>query len=739
MPEQQVRIQYLIQGVVQGVGFRPTVTRLVSQTALTGTIANTSAGVTLELQGSVQETTAFIKRLQQELPPLASISHIDSKQINLVATEQDFRIIASDQAASSTSALLPPDVALCEDCRTEYFDPTNRRYRYPFITCTNCGPRLSITTAIPYDRPNTTMAQFPLCPACVAEYHDPTDRRFHAQPISCWECGPQLNFYRPESGAAQAQLTGLAALTAARQLLAQDGILAVKGIGGFHLMCKATGPAASLLRQRKHRPDKPLAIMVPDLDTAKQLVAVDAQAAQLLTSPAHPIVLLPKLAGAPLADSIAPGLNELGIMLPYAPIHLALVTAPVVATSANVSGEPIITDFATQGHLLAGLVDGVLDHNRAIAQPVEDSVMRPGLPLRRSRGYAPLPVPVPSGNGKTVISFGGELKNTVGLASGELAHLSGHLGDQQSLAARKAADLVLEQLIHLQQATPELVVCDLHPDYGTTKAAQAYAAAHDLPLLQVQHHVAHALSLMAEQNIPAGTPIFALDGTGYGEDGTIWGGELLQVSAEGYTRAWHLPQFPLLGGDKAVQQPWRATAGVNQAFGLNLPLPDEPLAAAVTAQLQLGKGATLTSSCGRLCDAAASVITGITTQSFEAQAVMQMEAQAHQLPAKEQAELARQASLPATITDLLANVGDLQQPAARRAWIFYDQLAHFLVAQIPGQAVGLTGGSAQSVLLKQRFEYWCQQYHISVFSHQLVPPNDGGLALGQLVAGRWWG
>jgi hydrogenase maturation protein HypF len=547
-----VRVRLDITGVVQGVGFRPAVARIAVEHRLAGWVYNDAGSVHCELEGPASDVEAAVSALRGGPPPMARIDTLAITEMSATGAT-GFQIIES-RAGDDGRTLVPPDIAVCGDCLREMRNPADRRYRHPFITCTNCGPRYTVITDLPYDRPATTMAGFPMCDACAAEYRDPTDRRYHAQTIACRDCGPALS--RPVAQAAAE--------------LREGKILAIKGIGGFHLACRADDEAVvSLLRTRKNRPAKPFAVMVADLDAAREIAEIDQAAAAALTSPSAPIVLVPRKPGA-VTDAVAPGLADLGVMLAYSPLHHLLFDAmsesegrvPLVMTSANQGGSPIVYRDEDLGWI-DGLADGVLTHNRPIHVPCEDSVVTIDdeggeLPLRRSRGYAPLPVRVAVQADEVIMATGGDLKTTFALMGPDgQAHMSAHLGDMADPRTQVCFENALEHLAFMTDRRPAVIACDMHPRYATTGWARRYAAGR--PVIPIQHHHAHAVSLLADRQ-RLGTPVLAVtyDGTGYGTDGTIWGGELLLITdpAE-FTRVGHLAPFALPGGDGAVREPAR--------------------------------------------------------------------------------------------------------------------------------------------------------------------------------------
>jgi hydrogenase maturation protein HypF len=760
------RRRFEVSGVVQGVGFRPFVYVTASSLALTGTVANDSTGVVIEVEGDADAVAEFAVRLRADAPPLAAIESVRSR--TLPALGGTGFTIAESRRNGGTRTLAAPDVATCADCLGELADPTDRRYRHPFITCTNCGPRFTIMTGLPYDRPATTMAGFAMCAACAREYADPTDRRFHAQPIACHDCGPTLRLVLP----GEPTRTGGAAVAAARGLLASGAILAVKGLGGYHLACDAADArAVGRLRRRKRRAAKPFAVMVRDLDAARALVGVQPAAAALLAGSRRPILLLPRHrvtrrpGGGSLADAVAPGNPDLGVMLPYTPLHVLLFGLPgdpagpaaLVMTSGNLGGEPIVTADADALDRLAPLVDGWLTHDRPIRVPCDDSVVRivdgDEMPVRRSRGYAPLPVALPVDVPAT-LAVGADLKNTFALARGGYAWLSQHIGEMDDLATLEAFGAAEQHLEMLTGVEPVQVAVDAHPAYRSAAWGRRTAAGR--PVHPVQHHHAHIAAVMAEHGLDGGSPVIgvAFDGTGYGSDGAIWGGEILLADYKGFRRFAHLRYVPLPGGDAAVERPYRMAlahlAGAGVGWQHTLP----PVAACPPAELAVlrhqvdtGLNCVPTSSMGRLFDAIAALAGVRQVVDYEAQAAIELEG------------LARTASgsggysfafTPDGVEPIVADPGPVIRAAAadvaagvpaaligarfHRAVIgLVLDLAVTARAQGAGRTVALTGGVFQNALLLCGARNSLADNGFTVLCHRQVPPNDGGLALGQIL------
>jgi hydrogenase maturation protein HypF len=753
-----VRQRFTVTGVVQGVGFRPFVHRIATDLGLTGFVGNDSGAVFLEVQGPGARLDEFRRRLREEVPPLAVISAIHVVDVDAdTRCDSGFRIVDSQPVAGATTPI-PPDIAVCDDCIAELFDRCDRRYRHPFVTCTNCGPRFTIIRTLPYDRPATTMSAFAMCERCAAEYRDPADRRFHAQPIACPDCGPSLWF-----AAHNERVTGSdAALGATQRALAAGAVVAIKGVGGYHLACRVDDEAAVIaLRTRKARGAKPFAVLVRDLGVARRYAHIDDSEAAVLSSAARPIVLLRRRRDAPLAEAVAPGSPLVGLMLPYSPIHHLLlapvpgVDAPVpfalVLTSANRSDDPICFTEDDAVQRLPPLCDAVLDHDRPIHVPCDDSVVRVvddrELPIRRSRGYAPLPVDL-GRDGPAVLAVGGELKNTFCLTDGARAYLSGHIGDMETLETLWAFERAVGQLSEIRHE-PVRLAADLHPGYHTRSWAERRAG--DRPLDLIQHHHAHVVSLLAEHG-RLGEPVIGVsfDGTGYGCDQTIWGGEILKLGRDShrFARVGHLVPVPLPGGDAAVRNPWRMALSQLWMAGIDW-TPDLPPIAGPTAaelrltrsQLESGTGCVPCSSMGRLFDAVASLLGVRQRIDYEGQAAIELEALAESMGDTAGPKL-RLAVSPDGVIDPAGMLRTMV--SALRAGVQPAVLAaefHRAVAVAVSEAVrkaagrvrlvGLTGGVFQNVLLLRGCRQRLQQAGFEVLTHHTVPPNDGGLALGQ--------
>jgi hydrogenase maturation protein HypF len=745
------RVRLRIEGTVQGVGFRPHVYRLASAMALGGYVLNDQRGVLLEAEGDDEEVARFVARLRAEAPPLAEIQQVISEEVALCG-EVGFRIVASGREGEP-SALVAPDAATCADCLTELFDPADRRYRYPFVNCTNCGPRFTIVRGVPYDRPLTTMAGFGMCAACQAEYDDPADRRFHAQPNACPECGPKVRL---------GDAVGEDALRAAAAALRCGEIVAVKGVGGYHLACRADDDdAVAALRARKHREEKPFALMAPDLEAARELVELEAAEEALLVGRERPIVLAPRRPGARVAAAVAPRSSDLGVMLPYSPLHHLLLTdvgAVLVMTSGNVSDEPIACDDTDARERLAAIADHFLVHDRPISTRTDDSVVRArrrgaAVLLRRSRGYVPASLDLPV-SAPPLLACGAELKATFCVAKQRRAWVGHHIGDLQNLETLTSFRDGAAHFEELFAVTPEVVAHDLHPDYLSTR----YALERDgVELVAVQHHHAHLAACLAEhgETGPAVGAIF--DGTGLGTDGTIWGGELLVGDLAGFERAGHLRPVALPGGDRAVREPWRmACAWLAEAQGGEPDLPTtlaeaiEPKRwAAVARMARTGLSAPATTSVGRLFDAVAALCGVRARASYEGQAAAELEAAAAGGgPAAVRATANRYAlpvvAGPPTVLDaaptVLAVAADAAAnvPAATIASRFHAALAAATVEACGVVArrraldlVVLAGGVFQNRLVVDATAEALERTGLRVLVSERLPPNDGAISYGQ--------
>ncbi|MBI3596460.1 MAG: carbamoyltransferase HypF [Nitrospirae bacterium] len=757
------RVQIAVRGAVQGVGFRPFIHRLATELGLSGWVLNSSRGIVIEAEGSKSRLDAFLLRIKKERPPRSFIQSLEFSFRDPVGYA-GFEIRPSDKAGVPT-ALVLPDIATCPECLGELFDPTNRRYLYPFTNCTHCGPRFTIIESVPYDRANTTMKKFEMCDACRGEYEDPLDRRFHAQPNACPVCGPHLELW---DGTARLLSKHPEALVEAAAAIRAGKIVAIKGLGGFHLMADARHEGAVVrLRERKHREEKPFALMFPSLESVRTRCEVSETEARLLLSPESPIVLLRRSPAphasrltprADIAPSVAPGNPDLGVMLPYTPLHHVLMREldfPVVATSGNLSDEPICTDEREAVDRLGNIADLFLVHDRPIVRHVDDSVVRimmgRELVLRRSRGYAPLPVrlkePAPP-----LLAVGGHLKNAVALTADHNVFISQHIGDLETREAFEAFQNVISGFRTLYPVRPERMVCDLHPDYISTR----YAKGQGDPVTAVQHHWAHVASCMAENELDGSVLGVSWDGAGYGTDGTIWGGEFLLTDAASFRRVASFRRFRLPGGAAAIHEPRRTAAGVRfEIIGDRLFEPGDPLLSRVFApaeravlrtMLTRGIHSPLTSSVGRLFDAVASIVGLRQRVSFEGQAAMELEfaignertEEAYPFRIHEAGETYES---PLQVVDWEPMIMEILDGLAREVSVgilsakFHNTLAEIIVVvaeRIGEERVVLTGGCFQNKYLTERVVHRLDAAGFRPYWHRRVPPNDGGIALGQV-------
>ncbi len=725
---------------------------------MTGWVRNTSAGVEIELQGTNLVLNDFEAALQRDLPPLAVVTSSDCREIAL-SSDTSLTILSSGEGVADIQ--IAPDSAVCADCLRELLDPADRRYRYPFITCTNCGPRYTIITGIPYDRPKTTMVNFPLCPDCHREYKNPLDRRFHAQPIACHKCGPQVSLLTPEQYIISENDD---AITQAVDLLKNGNIIAIKGIGGYHLAVDACNfDAVKRLRERKKRDEKPFALMVANIEEARKLAEMSDMEERLICSPEAPIVIVRKRAVNELSPLVAPNNGWLGLMLPYAPLHHLLMLGnftSLVMTSGNISDEPVAFEDDEAMLRLAHIADYFLLHNRPIHIRIDDSVMRvfqgKSLFYRRARGFAPravtLPFAVPP-----LLAAGAELKGAACLAEGNKAFLSQHIGDLQNSSTLDSFNHTVRLLSEILKIKPESIACDLHPDYLSTRFAEDSR----LPLMRVQHHHAHMASCMAENVLDGDVIGIIFDGTGYGADGTIWGGEFLIGGYSDYQRAGHFRPVPLPGGDAAVREPWRmAMSYLYQALGEAAFAVDNPVATYLSADAMLlfaqllrrGINSPLTSSCGRLFDAVAAMLNMKHIVSYDGQAAIELEALAEEFDGDERSytciiSTSAESPIQLDFSRMFVEIASDINAGIEKATISYS--FHRTVASAATDActsiasstgldrVVLSGGVFQNRLLSEMIYTAITDAGLKVYTHRLVPPNDGGIALGQVaIAGR---
>lgn len=757
VPAPLERVDVRVHGRVQGVGFRPFAYRLASELGLTGWVLNNGEGVRIQVQGEGQRIARFVTGMRRG--PVG-LSRVDDVQVSPLGTidERGFQIRHSESATVSTD--LAPDSATCADCLEELFDPHDARYRYAFTNCTRCGPRYTITRRLPYDRANTSMDEFPLCGHCAAEYRDPGDRRFHAEPNACPVCGPQLSLLDAE-GTAMALPDPLATVVS---MLTKGKIVAVKGLGGFHLACDArNGAAVARLRERKQRDSKPFAIMVAAVASVAEMLDVDDEGRALLQAPERPIVLLPKRAACDTEfPGVAPGVGCLGVMLPYTPLHYLLFheaagrpsgvawlaegqPLALVMTSANATDEPLAHHNDEVGTRLLGLADAFLVHDRAIVQRCDDSVIRADRPaplfVRRARGYTPVPLPLPESS-PPILAVGGGLKNTVCLTRGDRAYVSQHNGNLESRAARLALQESVDHMIELLAVEPRIVARDLHPDYASSQFAETFAQTRGLPVVTVQHHLAHAAAVIAEHGLRGPVLGLVLDGVGLGSDRGVWGGELLLVDGAAWERVGHLAPLPLPGGDAGAREPWRMAASALYTVGRGEELgrrwPERP-AALVGEMLARGINCPPTSSAGRLFDAAAALLGVCEENRHEAEAAMALEALAERygdIVSMEDGFFIAEGDAVdyAPLLNHLADGGD----PARGAALFHATLAAGLgeltrraAASRGVRQVVLAGGCLLNAVLRRQLRAVLEVAAVDVYEAEALPPNDGGLSFGQ--------
>lgn len=742
----------VITGIVQGVGFRPFVYNLARQHNLTGFVFNDTSGVTIEIEGERELVVTVAEHIQKNPPPLATIFSVEM----VAKPPRHFTDFEIRESGESDDKFVPiaPEVATCDDCLADITDPQNRRYRYPFTNCTNCGPRFTIVKDIPYDRQLTTMESFPMCDACQHEYETPSDRRFHAQPNACPLCGPTLKLSDAQGEVIETEDI----LTRSIQLLQQGKIVAIKGLGGYHLACDATNnEAVATLRARKHREHKPFALMVKDVDAVRRICTVSTEEEKLLTGTVRPIVLLEKLAECGLPEDIAPRQNYLGVMLPYTPLHHLLLNESgliLVMTSGNISSEPIAYGDNDARQRLQGIADYYLSHNREIHVRTDDSVSRiwngQEMPLRRSRGYAPFPLLMDSPFTASILACGGELKNVFCLTRDQYAFMSHHIGDLENLETLTSFEEGVEHFKRIFNIEPLCLAYDLHPGYLSTQYALGYQ---NIEKVGVQHHHAHIVSCMADNNLDGEVIGVAFDGTGYGTDGKIWGGEFLLSTRASFSRMGHLEYFPLPGGEKAIKEPWRVGAALlHQVFGHDMftldidfiKALDRGQWAPMEQMISGGFNAPLTSSAGRLFDAISALVGVRKNIHYEGQAAIELEMTAGadsgvypvEVDANQQKDLVLLAPIIRGIVDDLANRVPLTTIGAR----FHNTMAQLIVSSCERisattgvRRVALSGGVFQNSRLLTASYAALVQKGFEVFVHHRVPTNDGGLALGQAV------
>ena len=752
-----VRVRLTVCGIVQGVGFRPFVFRLAQSLGLMGHVFNAGDGVRIEVEGPAAVIETFAKAISADAPANARIDMIRRESLE-PEWEAEFWILESEPAALP-GLVVPPDLATCPSCVAELLNRNDRRHRYPLINCTACGPRFSILEALPYDRQRTTMRSFAMCSECGSEYQEPGDRRFHAEPIACPQCGPRMSF---QNAAGEHLAKGDEAVQAAIRDLGAGQIVAVKGIGGYHLIADATSDTAvAKLRRRKQRPTKPLALMVPSIETAHALCHLSAADVAALRSPAAPIVLAERKADAPVSDLIAPDCGELGLMLPYTPVHhllLHTLKRPLAVTSGNRAGEPLMFEDRSARRRLHAATDRFLMHNRRIRRPVEDSVLRTfnGAPqvLRLGRGFAPDVIAlsrklVP--DGPTVLALGGNMKTAPVLMRGHEAILGPHTGDIESIAAEEMLGRALEDLQSLHGCRAEVLACDRHPDYPTTHLAETFG----LPLVQVQHHAAHIASIIAEHGLTEPVLGIAWDGSGYGTDGTVWGGEGIWMTPDGWERVVRLRPFPLPGGEKAIREPRRALYGMLYEAGRTDLMAacrlrsDEKTS--LRKLLEAGLNTPRTSSAGRLFDAAAAMLGLASVNRHEGEAAMRLEyrarlaAAAGTAPESYDFTLAQGGTATLPEIDWHPLICAMADDMARGVSVdvialkLHETMAAIIAAlarHFAAPCVALSGGCFQNRLLTERTVALLQADGVPVYLNRRVSPGDGGLALGQALIAR---
>jgi hydrogenase maturation protein HypF len=747
-----------VRGVVQGVGFRPFIYQMATRLNLRGWVCNTSEDVRIEVEGDDRDIERFLHDLKELAPPMSRIEEITvaSRQRQTTASYEKFEIRHSI-AEEGKYQLVSPDIATCRDCFKEIFNPEDRRYRYPFTNCTNCGPRFTIIADIPYDRPNTTMHRFRMCPECQREYDDPLDRRFHAQPNACPICGPQLELVDAKGK----QVTGTDIMEMTSQLLKKGEIIAVKGLGGFLLACDATSQkTVNRLRQRKNRPAKPLAVMVSSLEEAREHCDINKEEETLLTSPGSPIVLMKWRADSSITAAVAPGLKYLGVMLPYTPLHHILLREtgiPLVMTSGNLSEEPIAKDNDEAIRRLGGIADYFLRHNRDIYARYDDSVtiVERDIPrfVRRARGYAPQPIHL-NYQSRQILGCGAEEKNTFCLTRDNYAFLSQHIGDMENMETLEHFVNTIELYKRLFRIEPEIIAHDLHPEYLATKYAKEMATGDNIKLIPIQHHHAHIASCMADNGLEEPVIGVSFDGTGYGSDGHIWGGEFLTADYKGCTRMGHFEYLPLPGGALAIKKPYRTATGYLLALGIDLDhrLPlfkqvDDVEVDIIKSQVANSLNTPLTSSCGRLFDAVSALIGVRGVIEYEAQAAIDLEMLAGDA-------VSEPGDYPFTVIEqegvriiklldtFAAIIDDLHSntPEAMIAARFHNTVARMMVelcqvisAETGMKSAALSGGVFQNRLLLRKATARLESAGFNVYTHRQVPCNDGGISLGQVV------
>jgi hydrogenase maturation protein HypF len=749
-----MRIRINITGLVQGVGFRPFIHRLASELGLKGYVLNNPEGVQIEAEGDKPSLDEFLIRIERDKPDISKIFSLQHAYLDKTGYE-GFEIRSSMEKGERKTSILP-DIALCSECTGEITNPKDRRFLYLFTNCTNCGPRFTITNSLPYDRKNTSMKEFPMCPDCTKEYHMPTDRRFHAQPNACPVCGPWISLFDSKGNIV---CTKEEALEKTIGLIRKGSILAIKGLGGYHLICDASNNETILrLRERKYREEKPMAVMFPDVESIKSETVIGHLEERAISSIERPIVIVKKGLQFSLAPSISPENSTIGVFLPYTPLHYVILRKfkkPVVATSANMTDEPIVKDNDDAFQRLAKIADYVLAHNRKIVRRCDDSVVRVlserQVPVRRSRGYAPLPITLPYKLGKKVLALGPFMNNTIACGMDNTVYISQHIGDLDTPLAMEFYVQTVEDFLRLFDIEPDIVVSDLHPGYYSTKFGENHFKSR---LIKVQHHFAHILSCMAENEMALDERVigFSFDGTGYGPDKTIWGGEVLIATYKGFQRAFHLAPYRLPGGDKAVKEPCRtALSLLYETFGSNLQnIPVDPLSenekSFYLEMISKDVNSPLTSSMGRLFDGIASLIGLSHKISYHAQAAIALEQEALKSDDTGSYPFTVEKGIIYQFPVIEKIVDDLNRevPGEVIAKRFHNTIAEMMVAtaEMMRKETGisraaLSGGVFQNSLLTETAFNKLSDRGFSVYLHQLLPPNDGGISLGQAVSGQF--
>lgn len=759
-------LRICVYGIVQGVGFRPFISRLADRHGILGSVANRGSYVEIFASGEDDELDAFKAGIEAEAPPRSAILKVTSRDISDKAPAyHDFQIIES--TAERGDIFVSPDIATCPECRRELFDPSNRRYMHPFINCTACGPRLTILDAMPYDRERTSMKEFPMCPECEFEYTHPETRRYDAQPVCCNDCGPEVYIVGTD-------IRGRDAIIRARQAVIDGEIVAIKGIGGFHLCCDATSEdAVARLRRLKRRPAKPFAIMARSLEAVDRICSIPSDSVrELLDGHSKPIVLLERINEGVLAPSVAPDNPKVGVMLPYAPVQMLMFdyndnldigTDYFVMTSGNISGAPICRTDEDAVTELSDFCDVILSHNRTIRLRADDSVVdvykdEPYM-IRRSRGFAPLPVMTEEELEASVLAVGGELKNTFCIGKDQLLYESPFVGDMADVRTVRALNESIDRMAELLETDPEVAVCDLHPKYNTTEVAERYADKHNIPLIRLQHHYAHILSCMAENDYTDEVIGLSMDGTGYGTDETIWGGEVLLARRDGFERLSHIDPFMQAGGDLSAKEGWRIAASmISSLFGDDAEVVSENLGICSGSEFKLirtmterGINSVKSTSAGRLFDAVSAILGVRRASSFEGEAATTLQFRAMEAkgglryPGQNRGDGSiASGDIVKWLVGEMLQATDKEKTQRELAWAFHEAFARemadsalFWSEKTGIKTIALSGGVMQNTMLLGMLEEYLEERDLRVIRHHMIPPNDGGIALGQALYARW--